>query len=152
MQLSQNFSLEEFLVSQTAERNGIDMTPPPHIVRNLEQLVVTCMQPLRDNLGATIYISSGWRPPALNRLIGGSETSAHPDGRACDFRAAGYTPLEVCQMAVDLGLPLDQIIHEFGRWSHLGIADAGRRQELTAYRKSGRVQYANGLHEIEELI
>jgi len=151
MQLSQNFTLEEFLVSQTAERHGIDMTPPPEIVHNLEQLVVTCMQPLRDNLGATIYISSGWRPPALNSLIGGSVTSAHTDGRAADFRATGYTPLEVCQMAVDLGLPLDQIIHEFGRWSHLGIADAPRRQELTAYRTGGRVQYANGLIEIGQL-
>ncbi len=151
MRLSNNFTLEEFLISQTAERNGIDMTPPPNIIENLQSLVDTCMQPLRDSLGSTIYISSGFRPPALNRLIGGSATSAHPDGRACDFRAAGYTPLEVCQRVVDLGLPMDQVIHEFGRWTHLGIADVLRGQQLTAYRADGRTKYTQGLLNIEGL-
>lgn len=151
MRLSDHFTLEEFLISQTAERNGIDMTPPQDIIDNLQELVTNCMEPLRVSLGSVIYISSGWRPPALNRLIGGSLTSAHPDGRASDFRAAGYTPLEVCQRVVDLGLPFDQIIHEFGRWAHLGIAAQLRGQLLTAYRSEGKTQYAVGLHALEDL-
>ncbi len=151
MQLSKHFTLEEFLISQTAERHGIDMTPPPAIIANLQELVTSCMEPLRLSLDSVIYISSGWRPPALNRLIGGSATSAHPDGRAGDFRAAGFTPLEVCQRAVDLGLPYDQIIHEFGRWAHLGIAAELRHQTLTAYRSEGSTKYIAGLHAIEDL-
>jgi len=152
MKLSANFSLEEFLVSQTAERNGIDMTPPEEVLEQLQLLVFTCLQPLRDSLGATIYISSGYRPLVLNTLIGGSITSAHVHGRAADFRVAGYTPLEVCQKISELGLIFDQNIHEFGRWTHLGIAQHNRIEELTAYRKSGKVQYVFGLRSMEELL
>lgn len=151
MKLSKNFSLEEFLVSETAERNDIDMTPPPGVIENLEKLVSTCMQPLREELGVVIYITSGYRPRELNELIGGSKTSAHMTGSACDFHVVGMTPLEVCQKVEDMQLPYDQIIHEFGRWSHLGISLISRSQELTAYRHLGQTRYIEGLFTIESL-
>lgn len=152
MRLSNNFFLHEFLVSQTAERHGIDMTPSEDIIYNIQTLVDTCMQPLREELGTSIFISSGYRPYALNVLIGGSKTSAHMDGRAADFVAAGYTPLEVCEIVVKLGLPFDQIIHEFGRWVHLGIAETPREQKLTAYRKDGKTAYTFGLYPMEDFV
>lgn len=151
MKLSDNFSLEEFLVSQTAERNGIDMTPDDLVVENIQKLVDTCLQPLRIALGSVIYISSGYRPRILNTLIGGSITSAHMSGSAADFRAAKYTPLEVCAMAVKLELPFDQVINEFGRWVHLGISDKLRGETLTAFRRDGKTRYALGLSMVSEL-
>jgi hypothetical protein len=150
MKLSKNFTLEEFLVSQTAERHGIDMTPPEDIVENLQELVRTCMQPLRDAVGESIWISSGYRPPALNTLIGGSATSAHPDGRACDFKVRGQTPYDTCKLVEALELPYDQVIHEFARWVHLGIAEDPRGQELTAHRHQGRTRYVFGIMTLEE--
>ncbi len=150
MHLSQNFKLEEFLVSQTAERNGIDMTPPDEIIDNLQTLVANCLQPLREEVGSTIYISSGFRPEALNRLIGGSSTSSHVFGQAADFRVAGFTPLEVCRIIRDI-LNYDQNIHEFGKWTHLGNAPPLRQENLTAYRKDGRTAYHSGLIAIEDL-
>lgn len=145
MKLSKNFTLEEFLVSQTAARHGIDMTPPEDVLENLQTLVTTCLQPLRESLGSSIQVTSGYRPPVLNMLIKGSSTSAHMHGRASDLRATGYTPLEVCQRVIDLGLPFDQIIHEFGSWSHLGIAEDPRAEALTAYRYRGKTNYAWGV-------
>jgi len=150
IRLGKNFTLEEFLVSETAERHGIDMTPPQWVIDNLATLVETCLQPLRDDVGRPIHVTSGYRPRALNTLIGGSSKSAHMDGRAADFRVDGMTPLDVCLRASDLRLPADQIIHEFGRWVHLGIAPEPRGELLTAYH-DGRTKYRFGLFSMDEV-
>jgi len=152
MKLTKNFTIEEFLVSQTAERYGIDMTPPPHVVENLRRLCEACMQPLRDDVKAPIFVSSGYRPYELNRKIGGSTTSAHMIGNACDFVVTGMKPLDVARRCALLNLPFDQVIHEFGRWVHLGVGDNLRGEELTAYRDKGQARYVHGLHPIEDLV
>jgi len=151
VKLSKNFSLDEFLISQTAERFGIDMTPSQYVIDNLSRLVEGCLQPLRDEAGA-IYISSGYRPVALNTRIGGSQTSQHCNGNAADFRVAGMSPYDVCQKIIDMGLPVDQVILEFSRWTHLGMADEPRGESLTAYKHSGKTRYVIGINKIEELI
>jgi len=150
MRLSKNFSLGEFLVSQTAERFGIDMHPPEIIVDNIRMLVKSCLQPLRDESGP-IYISSGFRPLELNTRIGGSKTSAHVKGNAVDFSVTNMKPFDVCELIVAMELPYDQVIHEFGRWTHLGVADILRGQQLTAYRKEGKVRYVNDIIRMEDL-
>lgn len=147
--LSKNFSLEEFLVSQTAERNGIDMTPPDKVVDNLQKLVTTCMQPLRDRVRQAIFISSGYRPYKLNRLIGGSSNSAHMDGRACDFKIVRRSPYSTVQLVHEMELPFDQCIHEFGRWVHLGISDNPRNQILTAGYMDNKTVYLPGLQTMD---
>lgn len=151
MRLSKNFTLEEFLLSQTAERNGIDMTPPPEIIENLQALVHGCMQPLRDEVNASIFISSGWRPLELNTKIGGSKTSEHINGNACDFSVSRISPFNVCELIVSMDLPYDQVIHEFGRWVHLGVRDILRGQELTAHRRDGKTRYVPGILRMEDL-
>jgi hypothetical protein len=151
MRLSKNFTLEEFLVSQTATRHGIDMTPSDFIRHNLEELCVTCLQPLRDEVGAGIFISSGFRPLELNGRIGGSKTSAHVYGRASDLKVIGQTPFETAILIVEMALPFDQVIMEFGAWVHLGIADILRGEQLTAYKDDGKTVYTKGIHTIESL-
>ncbi len=151
MRLSKNFTLEEFLISETAERNDIDMTPPPEIIENLQALVHGCMQPLRDEVNAPIAVSSGYRPLELNTKIGGSKTSAHIKGNACDFNIAKLTPFQTAELIVSMDLPYDQVIHEFGRWVHLGVADMLRGEELTAHRKDGRTRYVPGIVRMEDL-
>lgn len=152
MKLSKNFSLEEFLVSQTAVRHGLDMTPPEHVIENLQRLVTTGLQPLRDHVGAGIYINSGYRPPDLNSLIGGSRTSEHMNGNAADIRVTGWPPYEAAQLIVELGLPFDQVIQEFGSWVHWGMADILRSEQLTAYKDArNKTRYANGIHRIPDL-
>lgn len=152
MKLTKNFDLGEFLISQTAERHGIDMTPPRYVIDNLKSLCVHVLQPIRDAAQAPISISSGYRPLDLNSLIGGSKTSAHMQGEAADFNVAGLTPYETCELVIRLKLPFDQVIHEFGRWVHVGIRQVPRGEVLTAYRdKAGATRYIKGLHEMETL-
>lgn len=150
MRLSKNFTLEEMTRSQTAMRHGIENTPNKHQLENLQRLVTDVLQPIRDELGP-VYISSGFRSTTLNRIIGGSTTSAHMAGRAADFRVAKMTPFETCHAikAMD-SITYDQIINEFQRWVHLGIADVSRPprfETLTAYRSSADItRYSYGLY------
>jgi len=155
MQLSANFSLYEFLVSQTATRHNIDMTPSEEIKANIQRLVDEIMQPLRDDLGAALLISSGYRPEDLNSLIGGSKTSAHRFGCAADFRSNAESPLDLCERIVRLDLPYDQVIHEFGRWVHVGIRWDGeppRKEKLTAYKDGTLTLYAHGIRPMSEFV
>jgi len=153
--ISTHFRLSEFLVSQTAVRHGIDMTPSDEIIANIRALCEELLEPFRKDVNSPIIISSGFRPEALNKMIGGSKTSAHRFGRGVDFTVIGMSPRAVCLHGRDIKLPYDQNIHEFGKWSHWGIAQlasGNRFQDLTAYRKDGKVQYVLGIQRIEDLV
>ena len=86
--LSKNFTLNEFLRSETAERDERlrreQQRPPEHIVANLQYLVDAALQPIRSDMGFPIRITSGYRCPTVNKLVGGSGTSQHCLGEAAD--------------------------------------------------------------------
>lgn len=140
-----HFKLEEFLQSDTARRHGIDMTPSPAVKRNLELLVANILDPLRDRIGLPIKVTSGFRPRELNPLVGGSNTSQHTIGQAADIVVATLTPKQVCQAIIDAKLPFDQLIWEFGSWTHVSFGGRNRRQVLTAKRVGKKVVYTPGL-------
>lgn len=81
-----HFTLSEFTRSATAEKNGIENVPNESQIQNLECLCGLILDPLREFIGHPVYITSGFRTPRLNRLVGGSATSAHMSGLAADFR------------------------------------------------------------------
>lgn len=125
--LSPHFTLEELLASQTAARRGIDNTPTPEALHNLQRLALALEQ-VRSHLGgAPILISSGYRSPALNRAVGGARNSRHMQGLAVDFTAPRFgTVLQTARAVAASGIAFDQIIHEFGSWVHLGLAPSGQ--------------------------
>ncbi len=132
MKLTPHFSLEEMIASQEATRRGIDNTPPDNVFLNLIKLC-NVLEKVRTILDAPIVVSSGYRSPQLNRAIGGATASHHMIGLACDFIAPAFgTPLDVCNKIRESDIQYDQLIHEFGRWVHIGIDDNPRRQDLTA--------------------
>ena len=89
MQLSKNFTLEEFIRSNTADRMGIDNVPKDEkVIENLRHLCFEILQPLRDYVGAPVHINSGYRCPELNEAVGGVKNSQHCRGEACDIRIA----------------------------------------------------------------
>jgi zinc D-Ala-D-Ala carboxypeptidase len=151
MKLSPHFKLREFLISQTATRLDIDMTPSGEILENLSILANKFLEPIRVAVESPIIITSGYRPLELNKAIGGSITSSHVTGEAVDFGVVGLKPHAVCRIIRDLNLNYDQLIHEFGNWTHLGIGFLRRKQELTAYRKEGKTIYIPGIHRIKDL-
>lgn len=142
-QLSPHFTLEEMTFSQTAARRGLDNRPPPEVLERL-RITAARMEGVRRALGEkAIRVSSGYRSPALNKVIGGSDTSAHTLGWAVDFTCAGFgTPLEVARALAASGIPFDQLIHEFDSWVHISIDPRGRQQLLTIDKAGVR----QGLH------
>ena len=137
--LTTHFSLSEFVVSQTAERLGIDNTPPEIVVERLTTLCETILEPARAALGP-IRISSGYRCDALNKRIGGSSTSAHVLGYAADVVPLEATKKELSRW-VNANVGFDQIILEFGvrsmdgepAWIHLSADPRMRHQVLRIF-------------------
>ena len=91
-----HFTLSEFFRSSTAAKKGIKNEPSPDematIVRNINLLVDNVLDPVRDMVGAPIIITSGYRCPQVNRLVGGVDNSQHMSGCAADFHVMGFTP------------------------------------------------------------
>lgn len=145
MRLSKYFSEAELTVTNTGKPN----IPTPEARANLRRLAVTCLDPLRESIGAPIVCSSGYRSPAVNRAVGGSSTSQHLVGEAADITGAGLSPRQLCERAIALKLPFDQLILEFGRWVHISHGPRNRRQVLTAVKRAvnGKVKtvYLPGL-------
>jgi zinc D-Ala-D-Ala carboxypeptidase len=147
-QLIEHFTLEEFTDSQTAARKGIPNVPPTNSqeYKNLMRTAET-MEKVRTILGdKPILISSGYRSPQVNSAVGGSKSSAHMSGLAVDFSCPGFgTPLQICKKLhphmKELGI--DQLIHEYDTWVHLGLTGgAPRHMALTIDNKGTRSGFA----------
>lgn len=134
-QLTAHFSLAEFTASSRARELGIANQPSPAVVERLRR-VADRIEAVRTLLGnRSIQINSGYRCLELNRALGSKDNSMHPQGLAVDFVCPGFgSPLDICRAVAASRIGFDQMIHEFGRWVHLGLSLEGtaeRRQQLT---------------------
>jgi hypothetical protein len=133
MRLTPNFSLEQLIDSETAERERIDNTPAPEIVKNL-RLLAQGLEQVRTLTGFPLEISSGYRCPELNRHVGGSKTSQHTQGKAADFTCAEFgPPVDVIKAIRDSDIDFDQCILEYAGWVHISFSAAPRGKVLTIY-------------------
>ena len=132
--LSPHFSLAELTASDTAARQGIDNTPPPDVLETLKRTAVG-LEAVRALLGAPLHVSSGYRSPALNKLVGGQANSQHTKGEAVDFTSRQFgTPEQIVARLVASQLTFDQVILEFNRWVHISFGGKQRRQALVIDR------------------
>lgn len=136
MTLTENFTLEEMIFSQTAARRGINNTPPPEIIDNLRRLA-GYLESVREELGGIpIRISSGYRSPELNAAIAGSsKTSAHTRGLAADINVKGLPPKQLARQIAAMNLGFDQIILEYDQWVHVGLSEGKPRGQLLTIRQ-----------------
>jgi len=124
MMLSENFRLGEFVNSRTAERLGIDNTPPSwEVVFHLRQLCREVLQPLRDHYGRPIIITSGYRCPALNEAVHGVGESMHLYGCAADLHLPDIDTGRQWYFWMVNHLDFDQLFlehnHRGARWLHV---------------------------------
>ena len=138
--ISRYFTLQELTVSQYATRKGISNIPTGQDMTNLV-MTAAKMDEVRQLLGKPIYVSSGYRNPAVNLAVGGSATSSHTSGLAVDFVCPEFgTVKEVFDAIRKSSLRYDQIIDE-GGWCHLGFGRQQRLQQLKATFSKGRATY-----------
>jgi uncharacterized protein YcbK (DUF882 family) len=116
-----NFTISEFLKSETATKYGIDNIPHNNqVLDNILLLIVNVMQPLRNYVGKPIIITSGYRSIGLNAKVGGVPNSQHLNGQACDFVIQGMTINEAIKAVKNSGIIFDQCINE-GSWVHISF-------------------------------
>ena len=152
-QLSKNFSLAELTYSGTAISKGLDNTPTPEIIANMQILVDNVLQPLRDKLGKPLKINSGYRAPAVNTAVGGSATSDHCKGQAADIEIAGMANGDLANYIIE-NFKFTQVILEFytqglpnSGWVHVSYnPDNLKCQVLTAVKQNGKTVYLNDIH------
>jgi zinc D-Ala-D-Ala carboxypeptidase len=141
MNLSPNFTLDELTASQTAARKGLDNTPNATEVANLVR-VAALLEEVRALLKKPILVNSGFRSKQVNDAVGSRDTSQHRIGCAADIRVPGMTPREVVEACIAANIGYDQIIEEFGSWTHISVPNtastAPRRQALTIDRQGTR--------------
>lgn len=145
------FRLEELTCSTTALRNGIDNMPPEHIMKELDRLVRTILDPIRELIGCPLRVTSGYRCPQLNAMVGGARNSLHMQGLAadivCNSLVVGRTAdLPRCNMVLyDTikerlhDLPIDLVIAEQAsadrsrcNWIHIQAAPPGKTPRYLA--------------------
>ena len=135
---TKHFRMAEFLHSDTAVRLKINNAPTKEHEANLRR-TVKYMEGVRQMGHGPIKITSGYRNPEVNRLVGGVKDSDHALGHACDF----YFPKWDIRFAAPelatalaghptLFVPFDQFILEADRGvMHISFHPRHRRQILT---------------------
>lgn len=110
------FSITEFLNSNAAEKHQVSNIPSDEellaVLMNIKALVDNVLDPLRAMIGRPIIITSGYRSPRVNELVGGSKTSQHLTGKAADFHVQGYTPQQMAAVyqTIQMCFDFDQLI------------------------------------------
>lgn len=89
-----HFYFSEFFNSSTAAKNNIKNEPISdergRVMLNIKLLVDNVLEPIRDMVCTPIIITSGYRSPQLNKIVGGAVNSQHMLGCAADFYVSGY--------------------------------------------------------------
>jgi zinc D-Ala-D-Ala carboxypeptidase len=142
--LSKNFTLGELSYSMTARKKGIPNDLTIKQVDRMGEFVQKLLQPVRDDLGL-IEVTSGFRSPELNSVIGGAKESAHMLAYASDNHFKEVSFLQVMQFFKKQDkLKFDQVILEYGSrdedqnddWVHIGYKNAAgeQRRQLLVMR------------------
>lgn len=127
MKLSKNFNLSEFTASKTATERGIKNVPGTIEIENMRILCTRVLQPLRDEYGEPMRVSSGYRCSVLNRAVGGANTSQHLTGEAADITVAD--PRRLLSVLLSLGMFFDQAIL-YPTFLHISYRSGKNRKQV----------------------
>jgi len=152
--LSDHFSFDEVIHSETASRLGIDNSLPEELIEAVKK-TAKGLEQVRYAVGSRpVSISSWYRSPALNTAIGSKPTSQHIKGEAVDFICPAFgSPAEVCKALLGYKnfIKWDQLILEH-TWIHISwnSAPAGvQRGQVLSLLQDGSygigLTSANGL-------
>lgn len=124
-----NFKISEFIRSDIARKYNINNMPDANSLDNILDLIVHCLQPIRNKIKKPIIITSGYRCPAVNRWVGGKPNSQHLKGQAADFIINGMTPAEIVDKIKDYDIEYDQLINEYDNWVHISFVKGKNRKQ-----------------------
>lgn len=127
------FTIKEMCDSETAKKHNIANEPNIIERNNIIKLVETLLDPLRERLGQPIIVNCGFRNDRVNKLVGGSVTSAHRKGLAADLRINGNN-IRLKEELLKSGLDFDQCIVYHSKTNpsfvHIGLSDRKNRRQV----------------------
>lgn len=142
--VSEHFFWNEMLTSATADKYGVINVPVTETHTNNIIATANKMETVRSLLGnKVIVVLSCYRTAKVNKLVGGSTTSAHLEGMAVDFICNGAgdpTTIVSILRKNQKVLKFDQIINEFDRWVHIGWSDKERGEILKATKSHNKAK------------
>ena len=124
-----NFKISELIHSDTAIRNNINNMPDINSLDNMLELIVYCLQPIREKIGKPMIISSGYRNSTVNKLVGGAKNSQHLNGQAVDFTIKGMSVTQIIEFIKKSGIEYDQCINEYDKWCHISYNKGHNRKQ-----------------------
>jgi len=144
--ISKHITYKEATHSDTAAKKGIDNTPGASEIIAMKRLAENIFEPMREHFGKPIRVNSFFRSKALNKVVGGSETSQHVKGEAIDISGIGVSNKELFNY-IKNNLDFDQLIWEFGndsepQWVHVSYKLGNNRKNvLKATKVNGKTKY-----------
>lgn len=125
MYISKFFGFYELVnTDSTSQKNNIPTWG------DIERLTLLCrwiLDPVREMYGKPIYVSSGFRSPSLNSLVGGVPISQHMKGLAADLRCDD--PKLLFDLIAESDLPFDQLIYyQKKKFVHVSYSPTYRHQ------------------------
>lgn len=118
------FSLNELISSNIANKEGIDNQPNSEQKLKLIKLIETVLDPLREEFGKPIYVSSGFRCPELNSLVGGVPNSQHLKAESADLICSDNKALyeTAIRLIKQSKITVGQLINEKNySWIHISL-------------------------------
>lgn len=128
-----NFKMSELIHSDTAVRQNINNMPDINSLDCMLDLIVYCLQPIREKIAKPMIISSGYRNSQVNKLVGGVATSQHCKGQAVDFTVKGMSVAAVIEFIKKSGIEYDQLINEYNKWVHISYVKGRNRKQVLKY-------------------
>lgn len=145
--LSDHFTLYEMMRSETAQRLGIDNTPPDIFIPKLTFFCENILEPIRNHFGVPYRPNSVYRCMELNTALKSKKTSQHPKAEAGDLEVPGTSNFDLAVWIRD-NLVFDKLILECytpgiptSGWVHVSVIEKNRGEILT-YSKG---KFINGL-------
>ncbi len=145
MNLTDHFTIAELSVTNSGLKNA----PPPVVIERLRVLCVEVLEPVRAHFGRPVRVNSAYRSTAVNRKVGGVDTSQHCQGFAADIEIDGIANGDLATWIRD-NLAFDQLILENYRrgepnsgWVHVSYRGDGRNRRSVLTYTGGK--YLNGL-------
>ena len=129
-----NFSMSELIHSDTAIKHNINNMPDINSLDCMLNLIVYCLQPVRDLLKKPMIITSGFRNAQVNNLVGGAvdnygnPISQHCKGQAADFVVTGMTVQQIIDAIKKSNIEYDQLINEYNKWVHISFVKGRNRK------------------------
>lgn len=135
--ISKDFSMYEFINSNVAKKYNIDNSPSKIIESKLIKLVNNILQPLRNYMGVSCTINSGYRCPQLNshKDIKGAVNSSHLRGTASDITFGSREMNKKAFLWIRDNCKFTQLIWEKGdsngpQWIHIDYDESNLKSQV----------------------